>query len=325
MKKERIYLFDNMKALLVLLVVFGHLLEGITKEPGARELYRIIYSFHMPLFVFCSGYFARFVPSDIVRNLVYPYLVFQALYLAFDRILSGGASLTLTRPYWLLWYLFALTIWKSLLPFFDVKEAGRPLLLAGTVPAALLAGYDAKIGYTLSLSRIIVYFPFFLGAFYLARTGSLPGLLRPLRRLPARLAAFAAVSLASVCILLLRDFLKTSWFLGSYSYEASGSGPLFRMFLYLAGAAWLVFFLSLLPDKKCFLTGIGQNSLYVYLLHGFFVKLAAKNNLLAFTEHKIPAAFLLAVLLTAALSRNFIKKLCAPLTRLPGRFGYDPG
>lgn len=45
--------FDNLRALLILLVVFGHCQELIQKN----LLYRVIYSFHVPAFIFLSGYF----------------------------------------------------------------------------------------------------------------------------------------------------------------------------------------------------------------------------------------------------------------------------
>ena len=54
---KRIYKFDNLKAILIFLVVFGHFLELVE---GHKLLYLTIYSFHMPLFLFLSGYFARF-------------------------------------------------------------------------------------------------------------------------------------------------------------------------------------------------------------------------------------------------------------------------
>ena len=56
MKKTREYGFDNLRGLLIVLVVLGHLLEICGSFPGAGFLYRTIYSFHMPAFLFLSGY-----------------------------------------------------------------------------------------------------------------------------------------------------------------------------------------------------------------------------------------------------------------------------
>lgn len=59
MTKERDYFFDNVKAVLMFLVVLGHLLLPIHGESFLVVVKRLIYVFHMPLFVFVSGYFAK--------------------------------------------------------------------------------------------------------------------------------------------------------------------------------------------------------------------------------------------------------------------------
>lgn len=57
--KERSPLFDNIKIVLILLVVFGHALEEISLENEYGIIRACIYSFHMPVFIFISGYFSR--------------------------------------------------------------------------------------------------------------------------------------------------------------------------------------------------------------------------------------------------------------------------
>ncbi|HDD3731023.1 TPA: acyltransferase, partial [Staphylococcus aureus] len=46
--KERDYFFDNARAILILLVVFGHMLQPYTSgDKYLSALYLVIYSFHM--------------------------------------------------------------------------------------------------------------------------------------------------------------------------------------------------------------------------------------------------------------------------------------
>ena len=59
MTKERDYFFDNLKAVLIFLVVLGHFLLPIHGDNPLVVVKRLIYIFHMPLFVFVSGYFAK--------------------------------------------------------------------------------------------------------------------------------------------------------------------------------------------------------------------------------------------------------------------------
>ena len=58
--KERDYLFDNYKAFLIVLVVVGHFIEVASDDNVMMETMKwIIFSFHMPAFVFISGYFSK--------------------------------------------------------------------------------------------------------------------------------------------------------------------------------------------------------------------------------------------------------------------------
>ena len=73
LSKRRLYLYDNLKFLLIFLVVLGHFTDGFTVDlfgtaseeqfvPVSMVLNRIfifIYGFHMPLFMFISGLFHR--------------------------------------------------------------------------------------------------------------------------------------------------------------------------------------------------------------------------------------------------------------------------
>lgn len=55
---ERLDFIDYAKGIAILLVVIGHLLQYNFVGTPAKELFDVIYSFHMPLFMFLSGYVA---------------------------------------------------------------------------------------------------------------------------------------------------------------------------------------------------------------------------------------------------------------------------
>lgn len=58
--KERDYHLDNVKFILILLVVIGHFIELLADNyEFSRKLFFYIYLFHMPLFVFVTGYFSK--------------------------------------------------------------------------------------------------------------------------------------------------------------------------------------------------------------------------------------------------------------------------
>ena len=69
-KRERIYTIDAMKGLAILLVVFGHSFQGNIINFDDNVVFRVIYSFHMPLFMFLAGLVAVYV----IENPVISYL-----------------------------------------------------------------------------------------------------------------------------------------------------------------------------------------------------------------------------------------------------------
>lgn len=82
---NRLKSFDALKFLAIFLVIWGHSIKGFLSTPPSEDLiYRCIYSFHMPLFMMISGYFAdssmsmkqkAFLKKKF-RQLIYPCLIF---------------------------------------------------------------------------------------------------------------------------------------------------------------------------------------------------------------------------------------------------------
>ena len=61
----RIALFDNIKGLLIVFVVVGHVAHPVHNDnPAISALFDVIYLFHMPLFVFVSGLFAKHAKNE---------------------------------------------------------------------------------------------------------------------------------------------------------------------------------------------------------------------------------------------------------------------
>lgn len=49
---KRNFSLDNIRFILMLLVVYAHLLEIASPFMGSELIYKVIYSFHMPVFIF---------------------------------------------------------------------------------------------------------------------------------------------------------------------------------------------------------------------------------------------------------------------------------
>lgn len=267
--ENRLYKYDNIKAILIFLVVFGHFLERVV---GCNLLYLTIYSFHMPLFMFVSGYFARFDREKIFLKMIYPYILFQILYTYYEIYVLHNTqiALTFTRPVWLLWYLFALIVYHLLLELFDVRQKQiRKFMMVIVVIVALMSGYDTVMGYDFSASRIITFMPFFLAGFYWRKEEKNVGMQKNYWWI-----VICSVIL-SVCtaFILEKCNITGEMLYGSLSYKYGNYNAVLKLLIMVIAAAWIGMFVILMPNKRVpFLTEIGRYTMPVFLLHGFVVK-----------------------------------------------------
>ncbi len=306
--QQRNYKMDNIRFILIFLVILGHYIELFQGE-FSLALYKIIYSFHMPAFLFLTGFFARFKPRKIFFNLICPYILFQTLYRAFDAfIIHGKDSFTLnfTTPYWILWYLLTVICYYLLIPLMDSENTrSRKFILGIAIVASILSGYDSSIGYYGSLSRSCTFLPFFLAGYYMSKSKNS----RQKNRMVLPLSGVFAL-LCSLYIVNCTAITKNVLY-GSYSYEKAGYNPLIKAILLVCGFAWIIFLLSVMPDKKIpFVSMFGQNTLYVFLLHGFIVRLANKQGVFSFSEiGNLLLAIVLSLILICLFGNPWIARL----------------
>jgi len=317
MNTKRICFFDNCKAILIFLVVFGHFVN-IIYTPITQRMGIVIYFFHIPLLVFCSGYFASFNSKKILSKNLYPYIIFQTIYLIFMIfVMKENRPLQYTNPYWILWYLFALAIWKMLVPFIESPTLkGRIRNFCILLVLALLAGFDSVTGYYLSLSRIIVFFPFFALAYYIKQQFDFEEFLLFFKQKKIKIISLCVFTLflALAVIFANPENFDISWLYGALPYKKWNYSIWFRSWFMMSAFAAIPLLCSFVPNKKCFLTHIGQRSLFVYLIHGFFIQLAIKFNYFAILPCKIIMCFLSAVITVFILTRKPVVKMFSPLT-----------
>lgn len=93
LETARDYYLDTIKGFLIIVVVIGHFIEFGSRTIFDVAMHNFIYSFHMPLFVFLSGYFFNIKTKrkliDKTCALLITYLVFQVIYYR-DFTIGGG-------------------------------------------------------------------------------------------------------------------------------------------------------------------------------------------------------------------------------------------
>lgn len=321
----RDHYFDNLKFLLITLVVIGHLIEPLNEDPLLRPIYFMIYAFHIPLFVLISGYFAKNIGSGdylnkVISRLIVPYFVFESLYSLFDFWIYDRAELKFSyfTPYWLMWFFFSMILWKVAMPYIIRIRYALPIAIG----IAILAGYANDAQYYASVSRTLVFFPFFLIGYYIDKS-----MIDKWRTKTMRICSGIGLVLTYLVLSSYAYLYRKEWLFGSFSYESLGhdewSAGLYRIAVY--GAAVLIggMVMILIPQRQLpWISVMGTNTLYTYLLHGFVVLyLTASDFYIHFqsTTEKlllIPLGIVLTMLLSFSSIRYLFKWLVEPKMKL---------
>ena len=286
--------FDNAKMLLVTLVVVGHSWTLLPDNGLTDHAYDFLYVWHVPAFVFVTGYLSRgFVYSrtrlwQLLRTVVVPYVVFEAL-LALFRIYVGGEQLhqLFQNPHWPMWYLSALFFWRLLTPLLKPLWGG----LVVAVAISLVAG--AYAGNTLDLARIVGLLPFFVMGLK-----ATPERLEWLRSRPAQVTAVAVFVGIWVMTYWTDSWAGTDWLYYRAPYErmdhyGDSRAMLTRALVLALGTLGAWAFFALVPRVRGWFTTMGSATLVVYLFHGFVVKGASYAGWDDWADGHAPLSYLL--------------------------------
>ena len=169
-QKVRDEQIDCVKYCLILVVISGHVLE-YSETTTCVKIWEWIYIFHMPLFVFISGYFSRKKDKNLwpsIWKLLEPLIVFQSVAII-TKLINGGETsiIDILTPWYVLWYLLSLIYWRLLLqviPESILRNA--KLVLPITFGISILSGF-LPIDVFLSLHRTFAFMPFFFLGYYM--------------------------------------------------------------------------------------------------------------------------------------------------------------
>ncbi|QPK80734.1 acyltransferase family protein [Schaalia sp. ZJ405] len=276
---------DVFKGILILLVVAGHfLLQFVSYDRAFELLYWWIYLVHMPAFSLCSGIVIRSPERSArsaARSLIPVYVGFSLLHVTIRTVEVAGVTWTLVPLLFpgLHWYLLSLMLWRLALVW--VVRLPRWVSLAGAVTASLLIGFVPHAGSFLSISRTVVFFPFFLAGYFIG----IDGFGRLCQRLSPVVALVPFVGISALAVVFtFTDGFRISQLTGKKPYVETSADLWQALVVRLAAmvcTALLVCVVSavLARDSShvknqgsfAWLARIGSVSMSVYLLHLYFV------------------------------------------------------
>lgn len=263
-KMNRILYLDYTRGFAILLVVIGHLIQFNFQSGINNRLFDIIYSFHMPLFFFISGY-ARSInikKSSKISSL------FKIIYHKFQTLIIPSVVWTIVIPlffsykydfevtqvsgYWFLNVLFVIAVaWETFLYLECKRLLGKYLYIIMIIGIIVL--------FILGIKRIpISYFLMYMIGYYFHKYN---------------------------CLIRLKPFVYSVLFLifclfsGFFDYGDTTSGNANRVWLQfplsICASLSLLKFFSMYEGNKIFaiLGTIGKYTLGIYLCHFILIEI----------------------------------------------------
>ena len=327
---ERNFLLDNAKFLMIFLVVFGHTIQPfIENDLVFKIIFMNIYSYHMPVFIIISGMLTKvsFNSEDLKKSLtsaLFPFFAFTLIYEISNILLVGDISYQSKNlyPYPILWFLYSLFIWKISLPI--LLSFRFPISIS--IVISISAGYFESIGDFLGIARTLYFLPFYIIGYKIV-----PNLLSNIKMLSVPKVVWLLIFIANVVFFIFFNDMSAQWLFGSWSYPKLGhfdwSGGVIRLLLFGISLATAISILFIIPKEKIWITKKGENTLYIYLWHGFFLEALFFVIKLTNLADILPAFIILLILLCFSfvtvlfLSSNYILKftqgfILKPVNRL---------
>ncbi len=272
---SRNYKFDNIKVLLIFLVVFGHLLRKGTSNEAAELIYFYIYAMHMPVFIFISGYFSnyrKFKYGQFLRI----YVIYQAIAILLNILLSSEPTVItsgsirdwIVYPQWTLWYLLSFIELNFLLSVAERKKIVLYIIFVCTLVYGL---FDIRWSF-LSIGRTLGFFPYF----YLGYRVRKMDFERVTNSLSAKYLLIC-LPIVLVGIYGLTFIVSVEFFYLSKSFAAFDINIILalvlRLFTYAIGVYWILFAMKFVSSQKTLLSSIGRRTLAIYLYHSIAILL----------------------------------------------------
>lgn len=305
MESKRVYLWDNLKGLLIFLVVLGHFLYDYGSMGLSEYIVNTIYMFHMPAFIFVSGYFAK---KDSVRTkrstfkLLTAYFIFNSILMIINIFTVGFNSASLLYPYNSMWYILAVIAWR-----YAVKPLSKIQgIMSLSIIASFLLGFWSEFDNKLAICRIVIFFPFFLAG-YNFKLSSAEKLIKKAKASQYILGGCitAAAVLFSVILIDTYGIPARAFVMEPYAVSAE---IIYRLMIFALATLFIIGLLRILPNKKLpFISVLGKNCLTVYLCHRPFTLIFSQIfKAESYTELYVLYGFIGTVLISFIFGNNKI-------------------
>ena len=265
---------DATKAFAILLVVIGHVIQYSKYDFDNDHLFKFIYSFHMPLFIFISGYVtykSNFILKNFLKNkfttLLIPYFSWLFLSAIVSSIKNNDNVLLNIRKYiiypdyglWFLWVLF----FMHLILYVQIALFKKHFNLSIIISCffLLIISYFIKIDNIFSFKMYSFLLPFFYLGFYFRKYN------------------YEKISIFKFWYLLIPFFASLAFFWRRNDLITIGdifikSKMIIYFYKYITAIFAIFIVIGLFKSIKkfpSFVLKIGTNSLIIYSMNFYFL------------------------------------------------------
>lgn len=276
MIKTRNLMWDNIKGFLILTVLLGLLFHTIENTYSIGKYFSDwFYVFHMPSFIFVSGYFAKSYMKDNkvrpikVSYLASYYITFQLILSLIIEILKPNQKFSFFNPRLGLWYLLALIVFYLLIPL--AQKVPKLVTLTFSIFMGVFVGSEISAGSFFTICRILVFAPFFYAGYYTSEE-----FVYKLKNLKYHLliglvSIIASISLWATMVYFKGIDLTLDISYGHHNYHKMDvsflEGAFLRLWAYLIAALMIFGLILIAPNFKTVFSRLGKNSLQIYIFH----------------------------------------------------------
>lgn len=271
--KPRIFKFDNIKLLIITLVVVGSFADSFTDRSDMfRSWFIFVSSFTAPMYIFLSGLFQKQFQKGYRPNLhkISYYLILgfllKIMIWALRRWNGEDIAPDMFGGTTIEWYFFIIVMYT--VTMYLVKSVHRYIVAGVSIVLGVVAGF-LPIGNEFYLMRYFVFLPFYVFGYYLT---------------PARVRRFSHqtnVKLGGIAFLIAyfvicfreRDVIYPlrMLFTGGNPYSAvpiEGCTFYHRLLCYGISAVMIISIAACIPNRKVpVLTHMGRNTLGALFWH----------------------------------------------------------
>lgn len=306
---------DVARSIGIFLVVVGHAFPDASLQGGIqndiwRVVYHIIYSFHMPLFIFLSGFVSSRYSIDIhdschrtikkFKRLMAPYFCWGIIYIPFRILLAryASAEFNITRlwrifigenPYSGLWFLYALFAISLIYIWFVKSDKGLRIIFIISILMLIIGKYICIIE---PIKWVFLYLFYYLLGIYFHKYYTRIGEIVKKKR----------------CMLFAGGIFVVLFFL-NYRFQTCMSG-LISIVIAISGIL-VVYMISEYLSKMVFLSQLGKYGMDIFILSGpilVFLRIVLyKFGGIEYTLYVVVAS-MLAYVIPILISRIIIRK-----------------